>query len=374
MANIEKKPSWLTVRVPNSGQAVAEQIGTILVRRRLHTVCDEARCPNRTECWSTGAVTFMLMGDICTRSCRFCAVRSAREGQPLDMAESEAIAGAAEELGLSYVVLTSVDRDDLVDRGAGHFASCIGALKRRIPGVRVEALIPDYTEQELAPILAAAPDVIACNVETVRSLQWIRDSRASFDKTLDTLRAVKSLAPGKSPAVKTSFMLGLGETEAELLAAMDELRAVGVDILVMGQYLRPSPRQIPVSAYIPPEQFERLAQAARTRGFTSVIAAPLARASYHAQEGYARVEAVGKPAGAKLIRVKADVEGGVIRSIQIRGDFFASPEDAFERVERRLAGVFLTDIAAAFDALLLQEGVDACGISGAALAEILNNL
>jgi lipoic acid synthetase len=381
-----ERPPWLTVHIPGTGaRAAADTVGAVLERYGLHTVCDEARCPNRAECWGAGTATFMLMGDICTRSCRFCAVNSAGEGRPLDAAEGEAVARAAEELGLSYAVLTSVDRDDLADRGAGHFAACIAAIKRRLPGVRVEALIPDYTGEELAPILAAAPDVIACNVETVRSLQRIRDSRASFDKTLDTLRAVKnSPAP---PASKTSFMLGLGETEAELLDAMDEVRAAGVDILVMGQYLRPSPRQIPVAAYIPPEQFERLAQAARERGFPSVIASPLARTSYHAKKshaaargdnlppspGYTRIEAMGKPPLCKLIRVSADVEGGVIRTIRIRGDFFATPEDAFERVERGLAGTALENIAAAFDALLAREGIAAFGISGAALAEILQN-
>jgi lipoic acid synthetase len=235
----------------------------------------------------------MILGDICTRSCKFCAVTSAREGRVPDAAEGEALAQAAEELGLRYVVLTSVDRDDLPDRGAGHFAACIRAISARLPGIPVEVLIPDYTEGEIAPILEAAPAVIAHNVETVRSLQGVRDSRASFDRSLATLKAVgrgrfppAASSPGgaSGPAVKSSFILGLGETETELLSAMDELRSAGVDILVMGQYLRPTKRQIPVVEYITPEQFARYAEAARERGFSSVVSAPFARTSYHAAE------------------------------------------------------------------------------------------
>jgi lipoic acid synthetase len=228
----------------------------------------------------------MIMGDICTRACRFCAVASRREGQPLDSGEGVAIALAAEELGLRYVVLTSVDRDDLADRGAGHFAACIRAIRERNPAVRVEVLIPDYTEAELLPVLEAAPDVIAHNVETVRSFQWVRDQRASFDKSLATLKAVKAFsAAGRgAPLTKTSLILGFGEQEAEVLAAMDEIRIAGTDILVMGQYLRPTKAQIPVVEYIHPDQFNRDAEEGRKRGFSSVVAAPLARTSYHARE------------------------------------------------------------------------------------------
>jgi lipoic acid synthetase len=228
--------------------------------------------------------TFMILGDICTRSCRFCSVNSAREGRPLNPNEGEDLAAAVGELGIRYAALTSVDRDDLPDRGAGCFAACVTALKYRIPGIQVEVLTPDYTETELVPIAAAAPDVTAHNVETVRSLQRIRDRRASFDKSLATLRAAKRLG---LPLTKSSLLLGLGEKEREVLSAMDELREADVDILVLGQYLRPSPRQIPLVEYITPEQFVRYGEAARERGFSSVISAPLARTSYHAREGYA---------------------------------------------------------------------------------------
>jgi lipoic acid synthetase len=225
----------------------------------------------------------MILGDICTRACRFCAVATGREGQPPRSGEGAEIALAAEELGLKYLVLTSVDRDDLADRGAGHFASCITAIKERFPAARVEVLIPDYIETELRDIIAAGADLVAHNVETVRSLQWVRDRRASFDQSLHTLKTAKALG---APAVKSSLILGLGETEDEVLSVMDELRSVGVDILVMGQYLRPSARQIPVAEYVSPETFDRYAEAARKRGFSSVVSAPLARTSYHALEAW----------------------------------------------------------------------------------------
>jgi lipoic acid synthetase len=230
------------------------------------------------------------MGDICTRSCRFCAVTAKREGRPLETGEGEAIAAAVGELGLGYVVLTSVDRDDLPDRGAGHFAACVRAIKDRNPLVKVEALIPDYTDVEISCILDAKPDVIAHNAETVRSLQWIRDPRASFDRSLETLAAAKA----RGGITKTSLILGFGETEPEVLAAMDELRSVGVDILVMGQYLQPTSRELPVKEYLKPDRFDRYARAARDRGFSGVTASPLARTSYHALEAAEAAGAAGR--------------------------------------------------------------------------------
>jgi lipoic acid synthetase len=239
----------------------------------------------------------MILGDVCTRSCRFCAVKSERQGVPPDAAEGESIARAAAELSLKYVVLTSVDRDDLPLRGAEHFAACITAIKGRLSETKVEVLIPDYTQGEIACILEAGPDVIAHNVETVRSLQEVRDCRASFDKSLATLMAArKPFLPGfpgaPIPVVKSSLLLGLGETENEVFQTMDELRAAGVDILVMGQYLQPTRRQIPVVEYISPERFSAYARAARERGFVSVVASPFARTSYHAFEAAA---AAGQP-------------------------------------------------------------------------------
>jgi lipoic acid synthetase len=246
----------------------------------------------------------MIMGDICTRSCRFCAVNSAKEGRPLDTEEPSRLARAAAELGLRYVVITSVDRDDLPGRGASHFAACIRALKEEDAAARVEALIPDYDEAELLPILEAAPDVLAHNVETVRSLQRVRDRRAGFDTSLATLKAAKRGAGGFTPLTKSSLILGMGETPGEVFSAMDELRETGVDILVMGQYLRPSRRQIPVAAYVTPGEFEFYGDEARKRGFVSVVSAPLARTSYHAFDaaaaaGYAGSAGPGIDAGAR---------------------------------------------------------------------------
>ncbi|MFP3040379.1 lipoyl synthase [Treponema primitia] len=274
------KPDWIRSRIPAGDSS--KKVSLILDKHRLHTVCDEAHCPNKGECWGLGTATFMILGDICTRGCRFCAVKTGREGQPPRDAEGAEIAAAVEELGLKYLVLTSVDRDDLPDRGANHFAACIRAVKERLPEVKVEALTPDYTAEEFTPIAAAGLDLAAHNVETVRSLQHIRDSRASFDKSLATLRAAKALGL----VTKSSILLGLGEKKQEVLETMDELRAAGVDILVLGQYLRPSEKQIPLVEYITPEQFADYGREGRERGFSAVVSAPLARTSYHALDAW----------------------------------------------------------------------------------------
>jgi lipoic acid synthetase len=287
-SSFQRKPDWLKVKFP-SGETW-KKVDEVLTRRRLYTVCDEAHCPNKGECWGMGTATFMILGDLCTRGCRFCAVSTAGEGRPVRADEGREIALAAKELGLDYVVLTSVDRDDLPDRGAGHFASCAAAIREADPSIKVEALIPDYYGAELEPLIEASPDVIAHNVETVRSLQHIRDGRASFDKSLRTLREAKAAllkrpgVSGGTAKTKSSILLGLGETPEEVLSAMDELRRAETDILVLGQYLQPSKKQIPVAEYVTPERFAFYAEEARNRGFFGVVSAPLARTSYHAKE------------------------------------------------------------------------------------------
>lgn len=286
-----RKPAWLRVAVP-SGERW-RTMSELIARRGLHTVCDEAACPNKAECWGCGTATFMVLGDICTRGCRFCAVATAKAGTPPRPEEPQELAKAVAELKLKYAVITSVDRDDLADRGAGHFAACVTAIKSMVPGVKVEVLIPDFFGAELDPLILAAPDVIAHNVETVRRLQTVRDARASFDQSLRTLREAKERS---SAMTKTSLMLGLGETEAEVLQAMDELRAAGCDMLVMGQYLRPTTVQLPVSEYLSPGRFDRYAALARDRGFLSVVSAPLARTSWHAMEGREAAGQAGKGA------------------------------------------------------------------------------
>jgi lipoic acid synthetase len=260
-------------------------MSALVARRGLHTVCDEAACPNKAECWACGTATFMVLGDVCTRGCRFCAVATAVRGTPPVAGEPRELALAIKELGLRYAVITSVDRDDLPDRGAGHFAACVRAIKDSVPGVAVEVLIPDYRGAEMDAIIASGVDVIAHNVETIRRLQPIRDGRASFDLSLRTLREAKERSSART---KSSLLLGLGETEAEVEEAMDELRSVSCDILVMGQYLQPTPKQIPVVEYVEPARFERYALIAREKGFLSVVSSPLARTSYHAMEAMPR--------------------------------------------------------------------------------------
>ena len=259
-----KKPPWIRVKLPSGD--TWKQVEGALEKHGLHTVCDEAHCPNKGTCWGAGTATFMILGDRCTRNCRFCGVSTSPRGQELRKDEGEEIAAAVRELGLRYLVLTSVDREDLSDHGAGHFASCVTAIRAGNPGIKVELLIPDYDTAEIAPLVATRPEVIAHNMETVPSLQWVRDPRASFAKSLATLRYAKALGVG---VTKTSLLLGLGEQKAEVLAVMDTLREAAVDILVMGQYLRPSPKQIPVAAYISPEHFEAYAEEGRNRGFAA---------------------------------------------------------------------------------------------------------
>ncbi len=282
-----RKPDWLKVRIP-AGENW-RQVSRLLAERGLATVCDSAKCPNKAECWGASTATFMVLGSVCTRACRFCAVSHAAAGESLRAEEPRQLAEAVAELSLKYAVITSVDRDDLGDRGAAHFGECVRAIKSRNPGVRVEVLIPDYRELEIEMILAARPDVVAHNLETVRRLQGVRDRRASYEASLRTLRLAASAgasAGGPAPVVKSSLLLGLGESRDEVFSAMDDLVAAGCTSLVMGQYLRPTPAQIPVAAYLSPETFAEYAAAARSRGFVSVVASPLARTSYHARAAF----------------------------------------------------------------------------------------
>ena len=286
-----RKPEWLRVGLPSGGNW--RRVAGVLERRGLATVCDSARCPNKAECWGAATATFMVLGSVCTRGCRFCAVDHAREGEPLRPEEPLELARAVAELGLAYAVVTSVDRDDLADRGAAHFAACaraIKALRTAATGaaVRVELLVPDYGEAELETVLDAGPDVLAHNIETVERLQGLRDARASWAASLRTLSlaAARSRAQGGTPVVKSSLMLGLGEERDEVLGAMDALRAAGCSSLVLGHYLRPSLRQVDVARYLAPGEFGRFAEDARERGFASVVSAPLARTSYHARDSF----------------------------------------------------------------------------------------
>jgi lipoic acid synthetase len=278
----QPKPEWLKVRLPSG--AGYERVRRLLHSLELHTVCEESRCPNIAECWGGGTATVMLMGEMCTRACRFCHVKSGRP-EPLDLDEPAHLAEAVAELGLRYLVVTSVDRDDLPDGGAAHFAAAIRELKRRSPDTLVEVLIPDFQgrTRELDAILEAGPDVVAQNVETVRRLTHpVRDPRAGYEQTLGVLGYLKSARPAVT--TKTSLMLGLGEERGELREAFKDLRRVGVDVLTLGQYLQPSPWHLPVSRFVTPGEFDELRLEAEAAGFLYVASGPLVRSSYRAAE------------------------------------------------------------------------------------------
>jgi len=253
----------------------------------LHTVCEEARCPNIGKCWNGGTATFMVLGETCTRGCRFCSVKTQRTPPPPDPHEPGKLAESFKALALRYAVITTVCRDDLPDQGAAHLAECIRVPRARVPGLRLEALIQDFRGARgcIQTVVDAEPDVLAHNLETVERLTHpVRDARAGYRQSLEVLKAVKEMDPGRT--TKSSLMLGLGETEEELLAAMQDLRAAGVDILTLGQYLRPGPdsRFLPVEEYVSPQEFRRLRAVAREMGFSRVASAPLVRSSYRAGE------------------------------------------------------------------------------------------
>jgi len=263
-----------------------ERVTRIVTSLGIHTVCEQALCPNIHECWGSGTATFMVMGDTCTRGCRFCYVKSGKPG-PLDPTEPLKVAIAAKRMGLRYVTITSVDRDDLPDGGAGHIARVVREVKRLNPGILVEALIPDFQGDERAvmKVLEAGPDVVAHNVETVRRLTpLVRDRRAGYDQSLRVLGFVKKVSP--STVTKSSILLGFGEKVDEVVETMRDLRRVGVDILVLSQYLRPSPKHLPVKKMYTVEEFRELEEIAYDLGFSYVLAHPLARTSYKAWEAF----------------------------------------------------------------------------------------
>jgi lipoic acid synthetase len=281
-----RKPEWLKMRPP-SGERFTE-IKATLREHDLHTVCEEASCPNMGECWSgrngPGTATFMLMGDRCSRGCNFCDVETGGM-DPLDEDEPANVASAVTEIGLDYVVLTSVDRDDLPDQGAGHFAETIREIKRRDSDVLVEVLIPDFQgETELVgKIIDAEPDVIAHNVETVERLQWpVRDRRAGYEQSLGVLRQV---AEESEAYAKTSIMLGVGEYHHEVYQTLRDLRAVGVDVVTLGQYLQPSRSHLEVTEYVHPDVFDTWQRVAEEQlGFRYCASGPMVRSSYRAGE------------------------------------------------------------------------------------------
>lgn len=278
-----KKPEWLKIRPPGGDHYKA--LKHRARRLKLATVCEEARCPNLSECWGGGTATFMLMGEICTRGCRFCAVTTKKHPPALDPEEPEAIAEAVELMGLTYVVLTSVDRDDVPDGGAGHLAACLEAIHARCPDVLLEMLSPDFegNMRAVEHILSTPLAVFAHNVETVARLTpTVRDPRAGYQQSLDVLEHAKRFAPNL--LTKSSLMVGLGETEAEIEACLEDLREVGCDIVTFGQYLQPTHKHLPVVEFVHPNTFDRYAEMARNLGFGYVASGPLVRSSYRAGE------------------------------------------------------------------------------------------
>lgn len=282
-----RKPAWL--RAPMPGGKRFDTVRQTVREHRLATVCEEAKCPNIGECWNAGTATLMLMGEVCTRACRFCAVDTGNPQGRLDEDEPANAARSVELMGLRYVVLTSVNRDDLEDGGAGHFAACVREIKRVNPQTAVEALTPDFQGvlDDVETVVDSGLDVFAQNVETVRRLTHpVRDPRASFEQTLAVLAHAKRHRPGV--LTKTSLMLGLGETDEEILETLDDLRVARVDILTLGQYLRPTVNHLPVERFVSPDEFEAYRAAALERGFLECVAGPLVRSSYRAEQALAR--------------------------------------------------------------------------------------
>jgi lipoyl synthase len=279
------KPAWLRVSLPIGDEY--ERVKAKVTALSLHTVCKEAACPNVAECWGAGTATIMILGDTCTRGCRFCNVKTGNPRGEVDWLEPHRVAEAVRDLGWRYLVLTAVDRDDLADGGALIFANTVRAIHERVPGARVEILSGDYRGDVRAVdiVVDAKPDVFAHNLETVRRLTpSVRDKRASYDQSLAVLTHVKRRTPDRY--TKTSLMLGLGESQAEVEDAMDDARAAGVDIFTMGQYLQPSRKHLPVAEFVTPEQFAHLGERAARRGFHQVVSSPLSRSSYHAEQAF----------------------------------------------------------------------------------------
>ena len=286
--HLGRKPPWLKVVAP--GGEGYTRIKATLARLRLHTVCEEAHCPNVGECWREGTATVMVLGDVCTRGCRFCAVTAGHPSAP-DADEPRHVADAVGALGLRYVVLTMVNRDDLADGGAAHVAETVRALHELGGDLLVEALVGDFQghESSIDLVLDARPDVFAHNVEVVRRItSRVRDARCEYDRSLAVLRYAKDHAPER--LTKSSLMLGAGETDAEVLESLHDLRAAKVDIVTLGQYLRPSVRHMQVERYVEPERFEALRVAGMELGFRYVASGPLVRSSYRAAEAFVRSE------------------------------------------------------------------------------------
>ena len=280
---IERKPTWLRVKSQNSPKF--RELKNIVSEKKLHTVCEEAMCPNIQECWSHGTATFMLLGSVCTRACKFCAVDTGNPKGSLDKDEPLKVATSISHMNLKYAVLTSVNRDDLKDGGAEHFSDTVKAIKEKAPQVLVEALVPDFLGNKLSieTLLNSQLEVFAQNLETVKRLtKKVRDPRAGYRQTLDVLSYAKEYSP--SVITKSSLMLGLGETEQEITSSFLDLRNAGVDVLTLGQYMRPTINHLPVEKWYSPEEFKYFESLANEVGFLEVASGPMVRSSYRADK------------------------------------------------------------------------------------------
>jgi lipoyl synthase len=280
--NVRRLPDWFKVRLPGGERFVT--LKTNLERGKLHTICEEARCPNRGDCWSAGTATFLLLGPTCTRACRYCHVAAGEPSEP-DTAEPEAVASASEALGLKYIVITSVTRDDLPDGGAAHFAETIRRVKGRLPESRVEVLVPDFggDDAAIAVVVKENPFVYAHNIETVEELFSVLRPQGDYRRSIEVLRKVKEIDPAMK--TKSGIMVGLGETDEQVRATLLALRNAGVDRVTIGQYLQPSRELAPVARFVTPEEFAGWEREARAMGFGWVKAGPNVRSSFHAESG-----------------------------------------------------------------------------------------
>jgi len=279
MKERQRKPDWLRVKLPTGENF--KQVASIVGEHKLHTICQSGNCPNMGECWGAGTATFMILGNICTRSCGFCSVATGRP-EAVDPFEPARVARSVELMGVKHCVITCVDRDDLADGGADIWAKTIRAVRRRSPETKLETLIGDFQGQweNLQVVLDAAPDVLSHNMETVRRLTKQVRVQAKYDRSLEVLMRAKRAGL----RTKSGIMLGLGETDAEIIETMDDLRSVGCDVMTMGQYLQPTKKHLPVAEFLTPERFEHYRQEGLKRGFRFVESAPLVRSSYHAEK------------------------------------------------------------------------------------------
>jgi lipoyl synthase len=286
VAERPRRPEWMKVRAPSQNSRYFE-VKKLIHGASLHTICEEARCPNIAECWGRGTATFQILGDTCTRACRYCYVHSGKPDGPPDPLEPLRLANAAAQMGLKHVVVTSVDRDDLPDRGAAHYAATIRALKRKLPAASVEVLTPDFMdveEEALHVVLAERPDVFNHNIETVRRLHaHMRGAKASYDKALWLLGRAKEVAD-YPVLTKSGIIVGLGETNDEVVETMRDLREHGVDVVTIGQYLQPSAKHAKIDRWVHPDEFRWFREQGEEIGFGSVFAGPLVRSSYRADE------------------------------------------------------------------------------------------